>query len=73
MVALPASNTGETELKSGAADCKKQKQKQKPLNLGKYHAAAYTNGNKDVNKAVGFFFCKKINASLFLLSLVFKG
>lgn len=36
--------------------CRLSKKKQTPLSLGKYRAAAYTNGNKDVNKAVGFFF-----------------
>lgn len=39
-------------------------------NLGKYHTAANTDGNKNVNKVVCFFFfsfCKKINASLLSL------
>lgn len=46
--------------------------KKTPLYLEKCHAAAYTNGNKDNNKAVGFFFfCKKMKASLLPSQLCF--
>lgn len=47
--------------------------KKTPLYLEKCHAAAYTSGNKDNNKAVGFFFffCKKMKASLLPSQLCF--